>query len=91
MGELEEEEGHPAEPVMCNNLERALYLALRYHFVTPLTSLVVVKPETVEPGHITEADMFNKKIRLVSGAPTAGPHGGVLASVLLLSLQHGWQ
>ena len=31
------------EPIMCNNLERALYLSLRYHFVTPLTSSVVVK------------------------------------------------
>ena len=31
--------------VLCNNLERALYLSLKYQFVTPLTSLVVVKPE----------------------------------------------
>ena len=31
--------------VLCNNLERALYLSLKYQFVTPLTSLVVVKPD----------------------------------------------
>ena len=42
---------------MCNNLKRALYLSLRYQFVTPLTSLVVVKPDSVENGDIKEADM----------------------------------
>ena len=51
---------------MCNNLKRALYLSLRYQFVTPLTSLVVVKPDSVENGDIKEADMFNRKIRLMS-------------------------
>lgn len=30
--------------VICDNLEKALYLSLKYEFVTPLTSLVVVKP-----------------------------------------------
>merc|ERR1719278_1120728 len=67
---LEEEEDEEEEgvrvPVMCNNLERALYLSLRYQFVTPLTSLVVVKPDSVENGDIKEADMFNRKIRLMS-------------------------
>ena len=51
---------------MCNNLVRALYLSLRYQFVTPLTSLVLVKPDSVENGDIKEADMFNRKIRLMS-------------------------
>ena len=51
---------------MCNNLKRALYLSLGYQFVTPLTSLVVVKPDSVENGDIKEADMFNRKIRLMS-------------------------
>ena len=51
---------------MCNNLKRALYFSLRYQFVTPLTSLVVVKPDSVENGDIKEADMFNRKIRLMS-------------------------
>merc|ERR1711872_1209582 len=55
------------EPIMCNNLERALYLSLRYHFVTPLTSLVVVKPDSIENGDIKEADMFNRKIKLHGG------------------------
>jgi hypothetical protein len=34
-----------ADIVICDNLERALYLSLKYEFVTPLTSLVVVKPD----------------------------------------------
>ena len=40
----------------------------RYQFVTPLTSLVVVKPDVIEDGDIQEADMFNRKIRVMSGA-----------------------
>ena len=55
------------EPVICNNLERALLLSLKYQFVTPLTSLVVVKPDIIEDGDIQEADMFNRKIKVVSG------------------------
>ena len=35
-----------ADIIICNNLERALYLSLKYEFVTPLTSLVVVKPDS---------------------------------------------
>ena len=46
------------EPVMCNNLVRALYLSLRYQFVSPLTSLVLVKPDSVENGDIKEAEML---------------------------------
>ncbi len=43
--------------VICNNLERALFLSLKYEFVTPLTSLVVVKPGTdkEEEGDFGEA------------------------------------
>ena len=44
----EEEEVGMKVPVICNNLERALFLSLRYQFVTPLTSLVVIKPDTIE-------------------------------------------
>ena len=36
--------------------------------MTPLTSLVVVKPDVIEDGDIQEADMFNRKIRVMSGA-----------------------
>ena len=46
--EEEEEEDGMRVPVICNNLERALFLSLRYQFVTPLTSLVVIKPDTIE-------------------------------------------
>ena len=45
------------------------FLLARYQFVTPLTSLVVVKPDVIEDGDIQEADMFNRKIRVMSGAP----------------------
>jgi len=38
------EELGDADVVICDNLERALYLSLKYEFVTPLTSLVVVAP-----------------------------------------------
>merc|ERR1719486_1015800 len=58
-------------PVICNNLERALFLSLRYQFVTPLTSLVVIKPDTIEKGDIAEADLFNRKIQLYSSGPTS--------------------
>ena len=44
-------------PVICNNLERALFLSLHYQFVTPLTSLVVIKPDTVEKGDIAEVNV----------------------------------
>lgn len=46
-----------AEIIICNNLERALFISLKYEFVTPLTSLVVVKPDdSQEPGDIDEVD-----------------------------------
>ena len=42
--------------VICDNVARALYLSLKYEFVTPLTSLVVVKPDRAnEAGDIGEA------------------------------------
>eukprot|EP00092_Neocalanus_flemingeri_P002183 GFUD01002323.1.p1 GENE.GFUD01002323.1~~GFUD01002323.1.p1 ORF type:complete len:676 (-),score=217.81 GFUD01002323.1:157-2109(-) len=73
------------EPIMCNNLERALYLSLRYHFVTPLTSLVVVKPDSTENGDIKEADMFNRKIRMMGGGDRVRAEAVViLAGVLLI-------
>merc|ERR1719291_392864 len=80
-----EEEDEMRVPVICNNLERALFLSLRYQFVTPLTSLVVIKPDTIEKGDIAEADLFNRKIQLYSGcpSPTSSP---ILQTALLLLL-----
>jgi len=75
---VEGEEEVSWEPIMCNNLERALYLSLRYHFVTPLTSLVVVKPDSTENGDIKEADMFNRKIKMM------GRGGDVRAEAILV-------
>merc|ERR1719166_80575 len=80
--EKEEEEGVRV-PVICNNLERALFLSLRYQFVTPLTSLVVIKPDTIEKGDIAEADLFNRKIQLYSSGPTSHP-SYILQSIIFL-------
>ncbi|XP_023341338.1 inter-alpha-trypsin inhibitor heavy chain H4 [Eurytemora carolleeae] len=65
-----EKEGAGDGLVICNNLERALYLSLRYQFVTPLTSLVVVKPDRAENGDIGEADRFQDKLSILSGTPS---------------------
>ena len=54
----------------------------RYQFVTPLTSLVVVKPDVIEDGDIQEADMFNRKIRVMSGAQ--GVSSNVTLTIILV-------
>jgi len=41
--------------VICDNIERALFLSLKYEFVTPLTSLVVSVPEETKKGDLSEA------------------------------------
>jgi len=57
LGDPEELPG--ADQIICNNLYRALYLSLRYQFVTPLTSLVVVKPDdSRETGDLQQADRY---------------------------------
>ena len=52
--------------------ERALYLSLKYEFVTPLTSLVVVKPDSKEKGNFGDADESSsdsfKKINFMNSA-----------------------
>ena len=58
-----------ADIVMCNNLERALYLSLKYEFVTPLTSLVVVKPDS----GAEQGDFGELGVRFMSGAVRSGP------------------
>jgi hypothetical protein len=53
---------------MCNNVERALFLSLKYEFVTPLTSLVVVKPDSAaDRPNYGEADGFNDIVRFGNG------------------------
>ena len=61
--EEEEEEEGVRVPVICNNLERALFLSLRYQFVTPLTSLVVIKPDTIEKVLSSTSTYFIKSNR----------------------------
>ena len=63
-------------------------LSLKYQFVTPLTSLVVIKPDIVEDGDIKEADMFGRKIKVLSsGRQNEGSRLGVL---LLVTVSLGW-
>lgn len=63
-------------------------LSLKYQFVTPLTSLVVIKPDIVEDGDIKEADMFGRKIKVLSsGRQNEGCRLGVL---LLVTVSLGW-
>ena len=60
-----------ADIVICDNLEHALYLSLKYEFVTPLTSLVVVKPNSAtEKGTFGDSDDFADKIVIRSSATT---------------------
>lgn len=71
-----------ADIVMCNNLERALYLSLKYEFVTPLTSLVVVKPDS----GAEQGDFGELGVRFMSGAARSGPEQPwSLGLVLLLT------
>ena len=79
----EEDGGGFPEPIICNNLERALMLSLKYQFVTPLTSLVVIKPDIIEDGDIQEADMFNRKIRVMSGGSSSPTVSQMVAAVIL--------
>ena len=55
-----------ADIVICDNLERALYLSLKYEFVTPLTSLVVVKPDSEDYGEFGEAGRASERQRTLS-------------------------
>ena len=71
--EIMEDLGDEENLVICDNLERALYLSLKYEFVTPLTSLVVVGPDRVEKeGDLSEASSQNHNrrhtIHLMSGS-----------------------
>ena len=56
--------------IICDNIERALYLSLKYEFVTPLTSLVVVKPdEAPQEGDLSEAGHGGRHISIYSSGP----------------------
>ena len=60
-------------------------LSLKYQFVTPLTSLVVIKPDIIEDGDIQEADMFNRKIRVMSGGSNPVSVSPLLTVILWLN------
>lgn len=67
--------GDDDDIVICDNIERALYLSLKYEFVTPLTSLVVVKPDhQKENGDLSEITGRHKtdvNLQGTAGAATA--------------------
>ncbi len=70
--------------VICNNLERALFLSLKYEFVTPLTSLVVVKPDRgKEEGDFGELGPPSN-IRLLSSACSSSPSGPLFLLGILI-------
>jgi len=73
--------------IICNNLERALYLSLRYQFVTPLTSLVVVKPQSRENGNFGEADRFQAKLKISSATRSTPVFVPTLGLLILLVAQ----
>ena len=73
-----------SDVVICDNLEHALYLSLKYEFVTPLTSLVVVKPDNgKEEGDIGEAGA-PENIRLLSSAAHFESNFIVIAAIIIL-------
>lgn len=57
-----DEVGDDENIVICDNIERALYLSLKYEFVTPLTSLVVVSPDAdPREGDLSEVEGHNRR------------------------------
>ncbi len=85
-----------ADIVICDNLEKALFLSLKYEFVTPLTSLVVVSPSKddvrgdfgeIQPGKTQPADIRFRSHG--TGVAAAGNCGLiVLILILMTSLQY---
>jgi len=77
--------------VICDNIERALYLSLKYEFVTPLTSLVVVSPDQdPKEGDLSEVEGQQKRrhtINLINGSPKCKQTADkILSFVFLLCL-----
>ena len=69
--DIMDEVGDDDNIVICDNLEYALYLSLKYEFVTPLTSLVVVGPdEAKQEGDLSEAEGHSRRhtIHMLSGS-----------------------
>ena len=57
-----DEVGDDDNIVICDNIEYALYLSLKYEFVTPLTSLVVVGPDDAQQeGDLSEAEGHTRR------------------------------
>lgn len=85
-----------ADIIICDNLERALFLSLKYEFVTPLTSLVVVTPDqSKKPGDFGDMDKTDDSkisniaradISFINGATRINPFSlsPLVAAVLLV-------
>ena len=71
--------------VICDNIEYALYLSLKYEFVTPLTSLVVVGPDEAEQeGDLSEAAGGHNRRHTIHMLSGCSDLQGLEAMLLLL-------
>ena len=82
---VEDAIGDDEDLVICDNIERALYLSLKYEFVTPLTSLVVVGPDDPQEGDLSEAmGQHRKKVSFHGGNSRTTPSYFLLISILCI-------
>ncbi|XP_040572273.1 inter-alpha-trypsin inhibitor heavy chain H3 [Lepeophtheirus salmonis] len=71
---------------ICDHLEYALYLSLKYEFVTPLTSLVIVKPDDKKsaPGTSEDEGGHDPRITLLGNHATTLSQKTRIGSFLVL-------
>lgn len=85
--------GDDEDLVICDNIERALYLSLKYEFVTPLTSLVVVSPDQApQEGDLSEAAREHNRrhdVQFHSKAAHSMLHGLQLSRLLFVAFFAG--
>ena len=80
-----DEVGDDDDIVICDNIEYALYLSLKYEFVTPLTSLVVVGPDDAEQeGDLSEAAGGHSRRHTIHMLSGCSDLQGLEAMLLLL-------
>lgn len=79
------EVGDDENIVICDNIERALYLSLKYEFVTPLTSLVVVSPDNqAKEGDLSEIGGQHSRRHTINLMSTAVPNSRLPHSFLII-------
>ena len=90
LGELMDQLGD-ADIVICDNLEKALYLSLKYEFVTPLTSLVVVKPDSNDLGEFGEAGLRTFQVHYSSADLRLSSPCAIILLCVYLFIIHEYQ